>query len=104
MFVKPKKNKATRHLFVGNCGPAVGVEEHSIATFFNRYKSVAVVIPESPAGASHVFLSFASVEDAQIAVLELSEKAFEELGNRTLKVKYADLKESTVRSHHIMPK
>lgn len=97
MFIKPKNDEPTKYLFVGNCGPATGLDNSSIGAFFKKYRPTEVLIPEKSTAASHIFLSFESVQDAQDAVLALSGKPFQELGNRLLKVNYADLKSSKVR-------
>jgi hypothetical protein len=97
MFGKPKNNKATRHIFVGNCGPGVGVNGCSIRSFFQKFGATAVTFPDSPENVSHVFVSFDSVEDAKQVLQTVSGKAWKELGNRALVIKYAEVREAKVR-------
>ena len=102
MFCKPTPGSATRHLFVGNCGPAVGLTEFQVHKYFLRTGAEAVVIPDSTQGAtSHVFVSYKSVADAETVLKALNDEPPAELGNRKLTLKYAE-KKSDKRSEKVL--
>ena len=93
MFCKPKHLKPTKHLFVGNCGTALGLSTAPITAFFETFGACAVHAPD---GASHTFASFRTAEAAEEAVRALSGRPVSELGDRVLTVKYSDVKEEKV--------
>ena len=93
MFCRPKRGSATRHLFVGNCGPAVGLTESQVQHYFECTGAEGVTIPVPAAGSSsHVFVTYRSIAEAKAVLEALSAKPPAELGNRKLVVKYADVK------------
>jgi len=93
MFCKPRPGSATRHLFVGNCGPAVGLTELQVHQYFLSTGAEAVKIPGSTQGAiSHVFVTYKSVADAETALKVLNDEPPAELGNRKLTLKFAEKK------------
>ena len=93
MFCKPRPGSATRHLFVGNCGPAVGLTELQVQHYFECTGAEAVIVPApAEAASSHVFVTYKTVAEAEVVLRTLSAKPAAELGNRKLVVKYADQK------------
>ena len=93
MFCKPKHLKPTKHLFVGNCGTALGLSATSITTFLETFGACAVHAPD---GASHTFASFGTADAAVEAVRALSGRPVPELGDRVLTVKHSDVKAEKV--------
>ena len=90
MFCRPKAGSATRHLFVGNCGPAVGLTKNQVQHYFECTGAEAVTIPApAEAASSHVFVTYKTVAAAEVVLKVLSAKPAAELGNRKLVVKYA---------------
>ena len=93
MFCKPKAGVATRHLFVGNCGPAVGLPELLVRHYFDNTGAENVLVPVPAVGASsHVFVSYKTIAEAEGVLKALSAKPPAELGKRKLVVKFADKK------------
>ena len=94
MFCKPKHLQATQHLFVGNCGTALGLSAVVVSSYFKSLGACDVHVPDQ---ASHSYASFSSTAAAEEAVRALSGRPIPELGNRILKVRFSDLKEEKVR-------
>jgi hypothetical protein len=90
MFCKPKHQQPTQHVFVGNCGTALGLTEEDIRSFFTQLGAQQTHVP---AEASHIYATFPTVEAAQQAVAILSSTPAADLGSRVLTVKYADVRE-----------
>ncbi|BBN10798.1 alkylated DNA repair protein alkB homolog 8 [Marchantia polymorpha subsp. ruderalis] len=68
-FTKPRpgvEQKPTAHLFVANCGPAVGLSFDVIKKSFSSFGPVAAVHPAGDSG-TRVVVSFEKVEDAVAA-------------------------------------
>lgn len=99
IFKRPKQPGFTsRHLFVGNCGPVLGYTKEDVRDMFASFTSaqatdeLEVHMPWS-ATASHVYVSFASQEEAARAIEQLSGKPCEKAAGRILMVKYAAVEE-----------
>ena len=93
MFSKPKAGVATRHLFVGNCGPAVGLSEIKVKAYFESIGAQAVTFPTSDRGpSSHVFVTFTDTAEAKAKLVALNSKPIAELGDRRLVIKFAGKK------------
>lgn len=91
MFCKPKAGSTTRHLFVGNCGPAVGLTTSQVQDYFECTGAEAVTIPSPAQGASsHVFVTYKTITEAEEVLEALTKKPPAELGSRKLVVKHAD--------------
>ncbi|BDA48090.1 probable alkylated DNA repair protein alkB homolog 8 [Coccomyxa sp. Obi] len=93
MFIKPKHTQPTQYLFVGNCGTAVGLNEETVKTFFDHLGAEDVIFPTEGKPYSHIFVVFNDKEDAEVALTRLNGQPCQELGNRILAAKYADVKE-----------
>ena len=93
MFCRPKHNQATKHIFVGNCGTALGYPEEAIRAEFRQLGAEQVHIP---AQSSHIYASFPSVQLAQEALSTLNSRPYANLGNRQLTAKYADVRQPQV--------
>ena len=98
MFGRPKGGQATRHLFVGNCGPGVGIDSAAIDQIFSEFGSATVVVPEQQQNprSAFIFVSYPAVANATAALKALGQKTCAAAGNRLLTIKYADLKEDKV--------
>lgn len=96
MFFKPKHTQPTRYLFVGNCGTAVGLNEEIVKSFFDHLGAVDVIFPTEGKPSSHIFAVFNDKEDSEIALSRLNGQPCQELGDRILAAKYADVKEDKV--------
>lgn len=85
-FCRPFSAAPSRYLFVGNCGPSVGLDVPSIQSLFANYGPVEVDITE-PAK-SYVFLTFPAASLATEAM-----KHFKEIDtSRCFVMHYADVK------------
>lgn len=84
-FFRPAPGKPTTHLFIGNCGPSVGVELSDIEAFCAEYGDVIVSQPD--ASRAFAFASFATSDQASTALEALA--STRALGGRTLTVKFA---------------
>ncbi len=99
MFSKPKAGVATRHLFVGNCGPAVGLYEIKVKAYFESIGAQAVTFPASERGpSSHVFVTFKDTAEAEAKLAALNGKPIAELGDRMLVIKFAGKKSDELDS------
>ena len=96
MFIRPRHTQPTRYLFVGNCGTAVGLNEKTVRSFFDHLGAVDVIFPKAGKPSSHIFVVFNHEEDAEAALSRLNSQPCQELGNRILAAKYADVKEEKV--------
>eukprot|EP00878_Enallax_costatus_P028091 GHUV01030299.1.p1 GENE.GHUV01030299.1~~GHUV01030299.1.p1 ORF type:complete len:246 (+),score=19.36 GHUV01030299.1:54-791(+) len=99
IFKRPKQPGFTsRHLFVGNCGPALGFTDEDVRNMFAPFVNgesadrLEVHMPWSGT-ASHVYVSFASQQEAARAIEQLSGRPCEQAGGRFLMVKYAAVEE-----------
>ena len=93
MFSKPKPGVASRHLFVGNCGPAVGLSELQVKAYFESIGAQAVTFPVSDRRpSSHVFVTFQDAVEAKARLDALNRKPIAELGDRRLVIKFAGKK------------
>ncbi|KAK9867667.1 hypothetical protein WJX84_002914 [Apatococcus fuscideae] len=90
MFSRPRNGETTRHLFVGNCGPAVGLGEQNCLSFLPEAGHPQVIIPN--AQASHIFVTFDDVATAEKALKVLKQLPSVATFGRSLVVHYAALK------------
>lgn len=97
-FGKPKPGHVTEHLFVGNCGPSVGINRDVLTELFNGFGEARLIVPEQQRNprSAYVFVSYIRQEDATAALGALDGKACASAGNRVLSVKYADLRRKQV--------
>lgn len=96
VFCRPSVGHATRHLFVGNCGPRVGLSEQQIQNLFSDYGEANVHIPDPDA--SHVYVSYPNEQQAHAAMAALSDQPVSQAGNRAFNIRYADIKVRKVLS------
>lgn len=98
MFGRPKGGRPTRHLFVGNCGPGVGVDAEALESIFSQFGTARVIVPEHQENprSAFVFATFDNEDEATAALLSLNGRPCESAGGRKLTVKYADLKKEPV--------
>ena len=102
-FTKPRDRLPTRHLFLGNCGPAVGISEEAIELCLQQFGKVSVTVPDPTQ--ARVFATFEDPASAQQAAITL-QQPLAELGSRLLAVKFAALVapgvvSSTTRAVHV---
>ncbi|KAK9805819.1 hypothetical protein WJX73_003535 [Symbiochloris irregularis] len=88
-FTKPKDSCPTSHLFLGNCGPAVGISIQTIAEVLHQFENVTVTVPD--ALLARVYVSFQNSQSAEQAA-ELLRRPVPAFDDRPLAVKYAALK------------
>lgn len=100
MFGRPKGGQPTRHLFVGNCGPGVGLDRAAISQIFSQFGPATVVVPEQQHNprSAFIFVTYPAVAHATAALEALNQKVCAAAGDRLLTIKYADLKKDKVRS------
>ena len=93
-FSRPKGGQHTRHLFVGNCGPSVGVDGGTLQQIFCEYGTATVVIPEQQQNprSAFVFVTYSNAEEASAALSALNDRPCAAAGGRYFNIKYADLK------------
>ena len=97
-FRKPHpRQPATRYLFVGNCGPAVGVDTSSLDALFKPLGATEVLVPHPDA--SHVYVTFRDEHAAAQARLHLASPACGLAQTRHLIVKHADVKKEPQVRH-----
>lgn len=98
MFGKPKGGQPTRHLFVGNCGPSVGVDQELVTQIFGQYGTATVTVPEQKQNphSAFVFVSYANVEEATAALSALNDNPCARAHGRRFVIKHADLKKDQV--------
>ena len=98
MFGRPKGGKPTRHLFVGNCGPGVGITRQAVEAVFREFGKATLIIPETQQNprSAFVFVTFDCETDATAALKALNGRPCASTGGRTFTVKYADLKKEQV--------
>ena len=101
MFGRPKSGQATRHLFVGNCGPGVGIDRQALEAVFGQFGKATVIIPETQQNpkSAFVFVTFECVAEATAALDSLNGNPDTSTGGRTFTIKYADLKKEQVVCH-----
>ena len=89
-FCKPKGGEKTSHLFLGNCGPAVGISLEQIAGVLQQLglPAASLEAPETLQG--RVYASFGS-QDQAAAVLEQAHALSSAFGGRQVVLKYAAL-------------
>ena len=99
-FGRPKAGQPTRHLFVGNCGPHVGIERDQLAHIFTQFGAAEIVIPEQQQipRSAFIFVTYPRQEDATAAVEALDGRPCACADDRVFTVKYADLKQKQVTS------
>ncbi|KAL0038021.1 hypothetical protein WJX79_009793 [Trebouxia sp. C0005] len=100
MFGKPKGGQPTRHLFVGNCGPGVGVDQETLTQLFGQYGTATVTVPEEKQNphSAFVFVSYGNTEEAIAALSALNNKPCAQAHGRRFVIKHADLKKDQEKS------
>ena len=88
-YCKPRGSEPTRHLFIGNTGPAIGTALADIQAQLSEFGDVQqIVAPDQ--GQARVFASFETSDSAQAAHRAASQISAA-LGGRALVFKYAAL-------------
>lgn len=101
-YCKPRDpSTATRHLFVGNCGPALGIDASALRDLFSPYGTVERVHLADAQSGSFAYISFDTVDAASAALAALN-GAVPPAANRPLAVRYADVQLPKAR-HALLP-
>ena len=89
-FTRPKESKceSSPNLYVANCGPKVGVSYNDIETVFGTFGEIIGVYAADETGV-RVIVCFAEVSSAQTAFKALNGYPCQELGGRTLHIRYS---------------
>lgn len=89
-FTSPKggDDVSSPHLYVANCGPAVGVSHETIASVFGMYGEVEGVYAADESG-TRVIVSYHDKSSSQAAMKELNRHPCPSLGGRTLHIQYS---------------
>lgn len=89
-FMRPKERDGcpSPHLFVANCGPAVGLSYDSIASAFGAYGEIKGVYPADESG-TRVVVSYHDISSSQAAVRALNGHPCSSLGGRYLHIQYS---------------
>lgn len=89
-FIKPSRTMQdpTAHLYVANCGPAVGITFTKIREVFESFGPVSSVQPAGDSG-SRVYVSYDNVSDAVAAREAWNSKQCEALHGRVMLMQHA---------------
>lgn len=89
-FASPKGrgDESSPHLYVANCGSAVGFSNEAIASAFDAYGEVEGVCAADESG-TRVVVSFLDKSCSQAAMKALNGKPCSSLGGRTLHIQYS---------------
>ena len=89
-FVKPSRalQEPTAHLYVANCGPAVGISLSEIKEAFQGFGPVLRVHPAGDSG-SRVYVSYANESDAVAAREAWNSKPCDALRSRVMVIQHA---------------
>lgn len=89
-FTSPKggEDQSSPHLYVANCGPAVGFSHETIASVFGMYGEVEGVCAADESG-TRVIVSYHDKSSSQAAINALNRHPCSSLGGRTLHIQYA---------------
>lgn len=89
-FVRPKQSNdgTSPNLYVANCGPKVGISHDSIASAFGKFGKVVGVHAAEDSGV-RVIVCFSEVAAAQAAFKALNGCPCQDLGGRTLHIRYS---------------
>lgn len=89
-FTSPKggEDESSPHLYVANCGPAVGFSNEIIASVFGMYGEVEAVCAADESG-TRVIVSYHDTSSSQAAMKALNRHPCSSLGGRTLHIQYA---------------
>lgn len=85
---KGRDYESSPHLYVANCGPAVGLSYEIIASVFGTYGEVKGVYAADESG-TRVIVSFQEKGSAQRALKELNGKPCSSLDGRSLHIQYS---------------
>lgn len=86
MFSRPKHSRNTRHLFVGNCGPAAGLSVSEVFRIFREYGEPTLNGVSTEA--RHLFVTYPTESSAAAAVAALRGKPV--FDGRLMTVKFAE--------------
>ena len=86
MFSRPKHTRNTRHLFVGNCGPAAGIPESEVISIFREFGEPT--LDGVTTGARHLFVTYPTETSAAAAVVAVRGKPV--FDGRLMTVKFAE--------------
>lgn len=85
-FHKPADSAPTAHLFIANCGPAVGISEERVQDLLTGLGALRIDLSRE----SIVCASFDNAADAEQARASLASPATKSIFGRTFVVKFAD--------------
>lgn len=88
VFGKPSHGMPTSHLYVANCGPAVGISLSDIKKAFEIFGHVVNVQPAGTSG-SRVYVSYDSVDNAMAARSAWNSKPCDALECRVMLIQHA---------------
>ncbi|KZV31720.1 hypothetical protein F511_00524 [Dorcoceras hygrometricum] len=103
-FTCPKRraDESSPHLYVANCGPAVGLSYEKIASVFGTYGDVKGVYAADESG-TRVIVSFQEKGSAQSALKELNGKPCSSLGGRSLHIQYSVQSHDKINTSQSVP-
>ncbi|XP_051151306.1 alkylated DNA repair protein ALKBH8 homolog [Andrographis paniculata] len=89
-FTRPKDGivRHSPHLFVANCGPAVGLSYDQIASVFGAYGEVKGIYPADESG-TRVIISYNDISSSQAAMKALNGNPCRSFGGRYLHIRYS---------------
>nr|AKM76739.1 RNA-binding (RRM/RBD/RNP motifs) family protein [Pelargonium exstipulatum] len=88
---KANSTISSPNLFVANCGPAVGLSHHTIASVFGSFGHVQGVYPADDTGA-RVIVCYDEESNAAAALAALHGRPCPDLAGRTLHIRYSVLR------------
>lgn len=86
MFSRPKHSRNTRHLFVGNCGPAAGLPASEVLCIFREFGEPT--LDGVSTEARHLFVTYPTESSAAAAVAALRGKPV--FDGRLMTIKFAE--------------
>jgi alkylated DNA repair protein alkB family protein 8 len=101
-FGKPPHGMPTPHLYVANCGPAVGISFSDIKKAFETFGPVVNVQPAGTSG-SRVYVSFDSVDNAVAARGAWNSVPCDALAGRVMVIQHAVLQTQPSVSLPLLP-
>lgn len=89
-FTRPKGGDtgSSPHLYVANCGPALGLSYDTIASVFGEYGEVEGVYDADESG-TRVIVSFHDTRSSEAAMQALNGCPCPRFGGRSLHIKYS---------------
>ncbi|EPS62087.1 hypothetical protein M569_12707 [Genlisea aurea] len=102
-FRNPKDGeKCSPHLYVANCGPALGLSDETIASVFGKFGEIHGVHAADDTG-NRVIVSYSDSSSSRVAMESLNGKICSDLGGRILHIRYSVESPGKVKTIDFIP-